>query len=115
MSQVRSAPPRLDGRAADALRPLTIETQVNRYAEGSALISCGHTRVLCTASVDEKLPPWLAAQHRAGVPVGGWLTAEYAMLPRSTHTRTNRGGGGREKEIQRLVGRSLRAAINLEA
>jgi ribonuclease PH len=102
---------RAAGRAADALRPLSIELGWAPYAEGSCLISTGNTRVLCTASVQESLPPW-----RAGG-TAGWVTAEYAMLPRSTHTRSGReraGAKGRTEEIQRLIGRSLRSVTDLE-
>jgi len=100
---------RPDGRRPDELRPITITPDCNRYAEGSALISFGETQVICTASVEEKVPGFLEGQGR------GWVTAEYAMLPRSTHTRSNRAGGGRGQEIQRLIGRSLRAAIDAKA
>ncbi len=106
---------RPDGRATpEELRPTTIETGAVPYAEGSALISMGDTRVLCAASVEEKVPPFLKGTGK------GWVTAEYAMLPRSTLTRTQRDGrkgrvDGRATEIQRLIGRSLRAAINLQA
>jgi len=101
-------------RAADELRPVTIERNVARYAEGSCLIKFGATHVLCTASLEDKPPPWLRGQGR------GWVTAEYAMLPRSTHTRTRRESSsgkpsGRTQEIQRLIGRSLRAVTNLQA
>jgi ribonuclease PH len=103
---------RPDGRQADELRPLTIETGVNLYAEGSALINAGNTRVLCTASVEEKVPPYKKGTGE------GWLTAEYAMLPRATNTRNQRDGrrgrvDGRAQEIQRLIGRSFRAAVDL--
>jgi ribonuclease PH len=94
------------------MRPVTIETGVAPYAEGSALISFGSTRVWCTASIDERVPPWLVGKR------SGWVTAEYAMLPRATHTRTNRDratNSGRSQEISRLIGRSLRAGINLTA
>lgn len=104
--------PRADGRAADQLRPIEIVMDYQRYAEGSVLIKCGQTHVLCSASIEPGVPPWLRGQER------GWLTAEYALLPRATHTRTRRersGPGGRTQEIQRLIGRSLRAAIDLEA
>jgi ribonuclease PH len=100
------------GRSADALRPVTLERGVAPYAEGSCLVSTGATRVLCTATVEERVPPW-----RIGA-AAGWVTAEYAMLPRATHTRTPRERtklGGRTQEIQRLIGRSLRAAIDLAA
>ncbi|HSM61151.1 MAG TPA: ribonuclease PH [Longimicrobiales bacterium] len=98
-------------RNAHAPRPLSIETGVAPYAEGSCLIATGDTRVLCTASVHEGVPPW---RERSG---HGWITAEYAMLPRATHTRTRRernGPGGRTQEIQRLIGRSLRAVSDME-
>jgi ribonuclease PH len=101
-------------RAADELRPVTIERNVARYAEGSCLIKFGSTHVLCTASLEDKPPAWLRGQGR------GWITAEYAMLPRATHTRTRRESttgkqSGRTQEIQRLIGRSLRAVTNLQA
>ena len=101
-------------RAADELRQVTIERNVARYAEGSCLIKFGATHVLCTASLEDKPPPWLRGQGR------GWVTAEYAMLPRATHTRTRREStagkpSGRTQEIQRLIGRSLRAVTNLQA
>lgn len=98
-------------RALD-IRPTEIQTHVNKYAEGSALIKMGNTHVLCVASVEEKVPDWLKGKGQ------GWVTAEYSMLPRSTHTRTKRERektSGRTQEIQRLIGRSLRAAVNLEA
>ena len=104
-----SGPMRPDGRNPEDLRTITINPDCNRYAEGSALISFGETQVIYTASVEEKVPPFLEGQGR------GWITAEYAMLPRATHTRSGRAGGGRGQEIQRLVGRALRAAINLRA
>jgi len=99
-------------RATDALRPVTIDTSFNQHAEGSALISFGQTRVHCTASVDEHVPPFLRNSGK------GWVTAEYGMLPRSTHTRSGREAargkqGGRTVEIQRLIGRSLRAVVDL--
>ena len=100
---------RPDGRANDALRPLTLERGANPYAEGSCLVRAGGTLVLCTASVEKGVPGW-----RKGTGLG-WVTAEYAMLPRATNTRTTRerqGAGGRTQEIQRLIGRSLRAAIS---
>lgn len=105
---------RPSGRAADQLRPLTLEKQFTKHAEGSVLISCGDTRVLCTASVENRVPPFLRNKGR------GWVTAEYSMLPRSTHTRNQREASrgkqsGRTLEIQRLIGRSLRAAVDLEA
>jgi len=101
-------------RAPDALRPVTLERSVARYAEGSCLVSFGETRVLCAASLEERGPPWLRGTGR------GWVTAEYAMLPRATHTRTRREissgrPSGRTQEIQRLIGRSLRAVVNLPA
>ena len=104
---------RPDGRAPDELRATTIETGAVPYAEGSALIGVGDTRVLCAATVEERVPP-----HRKGTG-RGWLTAEYSMLPRSTHTRTERDArrgrvDGRVQEIQRLIGRSLRSALDFE-
>jgi ribonuclease PH len=101
------------GRAADALRPLLIERGHTRYAEGSVLIGFGDTRVLCTASVEDKVPP-----HKRGSGEG-WVTAEYGMLPRATHTRGDREAAkgkqsGRTQEIQRLIGRSLRAVFDLK-
>ncbi|ACY13205.1 ribonuclease PH [Haliangium ochraceum] len=101
--------PRPDGREANQLRPVEITTGFQQYAEGSALIKSGNTWVLCAASIEERVPPFLAGRGT------GWVTAEYAMLPRSTHTRSGRHSGGRGKEIQRLIGRSLRAAVNMEA
>lgn len=105
---------RPDGRQPDALRDIRFEMGFNPYAEGSCLVKCGNTHVLCTASVDEATPPWLRGQGK------GWVTAEYSMLPRATHTRTRRevtGGkvSGRTQEIQRLIGRSLRACVDLKA
>jgi ribonuclease PH len=105
---------RVDQRAADALRPVSFTRQFTRYAEGSVLICAGQTRVLCTASVLQKVPPFLKGQGR------GWVTAEYGMLPRSTHTRSDREAArgkqsGRTQEIQRLIGRSLRSVVDLEA
>jgi ribonuclease PH len=100
------------GRAESALRPLTIEVGAVPYAEGSCLISTGNTRVLCAASVAEGVPAW---RERSGQ---GWVTAEYGMLPRSTHTRTSRersGTSGRTQEIQRLIGRSLRSVTDMGA
>jgi ribonuclease PH len=101
-------------RAPDQLRAVTLETGVNRYAEGSCLVSFGHTRVLVTASVDEGVPGWLRGKQQ------GWVTAEYGMLPRATHTRGRREAAqgkqsGRTQEIQRLIGRSLRAVTDLKA
>jgi ribonuclease PH len=100
---------RADGRRPDELRPVRITPDYNLYAEGSVLIECGSTRLICTASVEEKVPPFLDGQGK------GWVTAEYGMLPRSTHTRTNRNTGGRGQEIQRLIGRALRAAVDTRA
>src|SRR5277367_4445849 len=99
---------RPDGRRFDQLRPLEIIVGFQKHAEGSALIKLGDTHVLCAASVETGVPPFLVGKNQ------GWLTAEYAMLPRSTHTRSKRDPGGRGKEIQRLIGRSLRAAIDLD-
>ena len=102
---------RIDGRANDGLRPVSIEIGAQKYAEGSALISMGDTRVLCAVSVEDRVPPFLRGTDR------GWVTAEYSMLPRSTLTRTRRETTprGRTQEIQRLIGRSLRAAVDMEA
>lgn len=103
---------RCHNRSADSLRPIEIQTDVSLYAEGSCLIKCGNTHVLCTATVDDKLPGWLKDQEQ------GWVTAEYALLPRSTRTRVSRetrGPSGRTHEIQRLIGRSLRAVTDLPA
>jgi ribonuclease PH len=104
---------RLDGRSADALRPITIETRVQKFPEGSVMISAGATRILVAASIDEGVPPWMRGKG------GGWLTAEYAMHPRANPHRQDRDGrrgkiDGRTTEIQRLIGRALRAAVNLE-
>ena len=103
---------RTQARAADALRPLTITRGYTKHAEGSVLIAFGDTKVLCTASVEERVPP-----HKRGSGEG-WVTAEYGMLPRSTHTRSDREAArgkqsGRTQEIQRLIGRSLRAVFDL--
>src|SRR5262245_63181750 len=105
---------RPDGRTPDQLRDVTIVRGWQRWAEGSALIDCGNTRVLCAASVTEGVPRW---RKGSGL---GWVTAEYAMLPRSTNTRSDRESvkgriGGRTHEISRLIGRSLRATIDLSA
>jgi len=105
---------RPSGRAPDVLRALTIERGYTKHAEGSVLIGMGDTRVLCTASVEERIPPWLRGKGE------GWVTAEYGMLPRATSDRTQReaargGQGGRTMEIQRLIGRSLRACIDRAA
>lgn len=108
-----AAPARPSGRNADEMRPIQFERAFTRHAEGSVLVSFGHTRVLCTASITAGVPPFLRGKG------SGWLTAEYGMLPRSTHTRMDREAArgkqsGRTVEIQRLIGRSLRAAIDLK-
>ena len=100
-------------RNFDQLRDVIFETSVNMHAEGSCLVKFGNTHVLCTASIDEKTPPWLRNSGK------GWVTAEYGMLPRSTNTRIDREAtkgkqSGRTQEIQRLIGRSLRSVVNLE-
>jgi ribonuclease PH len=105
---------RSENRAADALRPVTITRRYTKHAEGSVLVEFGHTKVLCTASVEEKVPP-----HKRGSGEG-WVTAEYGMLPRATHTRSDREAArgkqsGRTQEIQRLIGRSLRCVFDLKA
>ena len=103
---------RSEDRKNNELRKIEIIPDVNIYAEGSCLIKCGNTHVLCTASVDDKIPAWLKDQNR------GWITAEYSLLPRATSTRVNRetrGVGGRTHEIQRLIGRSLRSVVDLGA
>src|SRR5258706_10134665 len=105
---------RPSGRRPDELRPIRLEAGFAKHAEGSCLVRFGDTHVLCTATVEEKVPPFL---RNTG---GGWITAEYGMLPRSTHTRTDREASrgrqtGRTQEIQRLIGRSLRAVTNLKA
>ncbi|MBN1640247.1 MAG: ribonuclease PH [Anaerolineae bacterium] len=103
---------RIDGRACDELRPVTLTPGYVAYPEGSVLIEAGQTRVLCNATVEPRVPPWLAGRGR------GWVTAEYALLPRATHTRSQRetsGLRGRTQEIWRLIGRSLRAAVDLDA
>ena len=105
---------RADGRALNALRPVRLTRQFTIHAEGSVLIECGQTRVLCTASVEERVPP-----HKRGSGEG-WVTAEYGMLPRATHTRSAREAAkgkqsGRTQEIQRLIGRSLRAVMDMSA
>ena len=101
---------RPSGRQVNEMRHVSIETDVTRHAEGSCLIRCGDTHVICTASVDDRVPPFL---KNTGL---GWVTAEYGMLPRATHTRMRReaknGQSGRTQEIQRLIGRSLRAGID---
>ncbi|MGB7409068.1 MAG: ribonuclease PH [Pontixanthobacter sp.] len=104
---------RPSGRAPDEMRTITMETGFTKHAEGSCLISCGDTRVLCTASVEERIPPWLRGKGE------GWVTGEYSMLPRATHTRGSREAArgkqsGRTQEIQRLIGRSLRAVVDLK-
>jgi ribonuclease PH len=101
-------------RTPEQLRAVTLETGVNRYAEGSCLVSFGHTKVLVTASVEENVPGWMRGKG------AGWVTAEYGMLPRATHTRGRREAAagkqtGRTQEIQRLIGRSLRAVVDLKA
>ena len=102
-----------EGRTFKELREISFETNVNLHAEGSCLVKFGNTHVLCTASIDEKTPPWLRNSGK------GWVTAEYGMLPRSTNTRMDREAArgkqsGRTQEIQRLIGRSLRSIVNLE-
>ncbi len=104
---------RPNNRNRESLRPVSLEAGVSRYAEGSCLVKFGETHVLCTASIDENVPRWMKGKGK------GWVTAEYGMLPRATHSRNSREAargkqGGRTVEIQRLIGRSLRAAINLE-
>jgi ribonuclease PH len=101
--------PRPDGRRPDELRPLTITPDWLKHPEGSALVRAGETWVACTASVEDRVPPWMRAQNVSG----GWVTAEYGMLPRSTNTRSGRTPGGRTKEIERLIGRALRAGVDL--
>lgn len=105
---------RPSNRAANELRAVSLERGFSSHAEGSCLVKFGNTHVLCTASVEDRIPPWLRGQNR------GWVTAEYAMLPRATHDRTRREvtagkQSGRTQEIQRLIGRSMRAAIDLPA
>ncbi|QWU15158.1 ribonuclease PH [Paenibacillus sophorae] len=105
---------RSNGRNDDGLRPLKITTQINKYAEGSVLIEMGDTKVICTATVEEKVPPFLKGQGK------GWVTAEYSMLPRATQSRNQREAArgkltGRTMEIQRLIGRALRSVVNLQA
>jgi ribonuclease PH len=104
---------RPDGRAPDALRAVTIEPHYLAFAEGSALISVGNTRVICAATLEERVPPWMRGRG------SGWVSAEYAMLPRATIERTQRESargriGGRTHEIQRLIGRSLRAIVDMK-
>ena len=105
---------RIDGRTTLDLRPVKITRNFTKYAEGSVLIECGDTKVLCTATVEDKVPRFMKGEGR------GWVTAEYSLLPRSTQTRTNREAAkgkqtGRTVEIQRLIGRALRAVVDLEA
>ncbi|WP_375103884.1 ribonuclease PH [Paenibacillus sp. RS8] len=105
---------RSNGRNDDQLRPLIITTQTNKYAEGSVIIEMGDTKVICTATVEEKVPPFLKGQGK------GWVTAEYSMLPRATQSRNQREAArgkltGRTMEIQRLIGRALRSVVNLQA
>jgi ribonuclease PH len=114
MSMSASGSARPSERLADVLRPVTLETGVNRYAEGSCLVSFGHTKVLVTASLEEGVPGFLRGKGQ------GWVTAEYGMLPRATHTRGRREAAlgkqsGRTQEIQRLIGRSMRAIVDLKA
>ena len=104
---------RPSGRAPDEMRAISFEPHFTRHAEGSVIVSFGHTKVICTASVEERLPPWLRGKGE------GWVTAEYSMLPRATHTRGAREAAkgkqsGRTQEIQRLIGRSLRAVCDLK-
>src|SRR5690349_18274793 len=105
---------RPSGRRADEMRAVRLERGISRHAEGSCLVKFGHTEVLCTATVEEKVPPWMKGLGQ------GWVTAEYGMLPRSTGERTRREAAagkqsGRSLEIQRLIGRSLRAVVDLKA
>ncbi|MCD6188175.1 MAG: ribonuclease PH [Desulfuromusa sp.] len=105
---------RFAGRLQNQLRPISFQRQFTKYAEGSVLVCCGETKVLCNASVEERVPPFMRGQGR------GWVTAEYSMLPRATHTRSMREAAkgkisGRTQEIQRLIGRSLRAITDLDA
>src|SRR5207248_6069425 len=107
-------PTRIDGRRPDQLRPVTITPRFQSFPAGSVLIECGGTRVICAASLEERVPPFLLGSGK------GWVTAEYSMLPSSTPTRSQREGAGsrpqgRTLEIQRLIGRSLRAAVDLSA
>ena len=103
---------RVDGRKPEGMRPVRMTRKFSKYAEGSVLIEVGDTHVLCTATVEEKVPPFLRGANK------GWVTAEYAMLPRATDVRTNRERGkvsGRTMEIQRLIGRALRSVVDLES
>jgi ribonuclease PH len=109
----QASPPRSSNRQPDQLRPVSFERNFTCYAEGSVLVSFGATRVLCTASVEESVPPFLRGQGK------GWVTAEYSMLPRATQSRSPREAargkqGGRTHEIQRLIGRALRAVVDFE-
>lgn len=104
---------RPSGRALDEMRAISIETQFTKHAEGSCLISFGDTKVICTASIEERIPPWLRGKGE------GWVTGEYSMLPRATNTRNSREAArgkqsGRTQEIQRLIGRSLRAVVDMK-
>lgn len=104
---------RNDGRRPEDLRPVEMLVNVNKYAEGSVLITCGDTKVLCTATIEERVPPFMKGQGR------GWITAEYSMLPRATQSRNQREAargklGGRTMEIQRLIGRALRSVVDLK-
>lgn len=104
---------RIDGRKPNDLRPIKMTTQFTKYAEGSVLIEVGETKVICTASVEERVPPFMKGQGK------GWITAEYSMLPRATHTRNQREAargkiGGRTMEIQRLIGRALRSVVDMK-
>lgn len=103
---------RIDGRKPNELRPISITTHYNKYAEGSVLIEVGETKVICTATIEERVPPFMKGQGK------GWITAEYSMLPRATQVRNQREAtkgklGGRTMEIQRLIGRALRSVVNL--
>ncbi len=107
-----SASPRSFGRGNADIRPLSFEVGFTRYAEGSVLVRAGHTHVLCTATIEESVPAWLKGKGQ------GWITSEYSMLPRATHTRTRRDRekvSGRTQEIQRLIGRALRGCVDLKA
>ncbi len=114
MDNITPPAPRPSRRAATEMRPISLERGFSRHAEGSCLVKFGDTHVLCTATLDEKVPPWLRGAGK------GWVTAEYGMLPRATHERTRREAttgkqSGRTLEIQRLIGRSLRAVVDLPA
>lgn len=99
---------RPDGRALDEMRPVEMTVGYQEFAEGSVLISMGHTRVLCSATVEDRLPPWRPSSNE------GWVTAEYSMLPRSTRERTERHVSARDTEIAQLIGRALRASVDLD-